>query len=187
MNKPQEFEFQPTLTGQSISLRPLRTDDFEALYTAASDPLVWALHPDPQRYQRDVFKPKFFDGALASGGAFAVVENASRKIIGSSRYYEWDPEKREVAIGFTFLSRDHWGGATNREMKRLMLDHAFRWAKVAWFHVGKNNLRSRGAMIKIGGALSHEGGREMNGVMHDYVYYKIEAPKLTSPTSRGKQ
>lgn len=103
------------------------------------------------------------------------MENASEKIIGSSRYYEWNPHSREVALGFTFLARSHWGGATNREMKKLMLDHAFKWARVAWFHVGKNNRRSRGAMGKIGGVLSHKGGRELNGVMHEYVYYKIDA------------
>jgi RimJ/RimL family protein N-acetyltransferase len=177
VNESAAFEFQPTLTGKTISLRPLHADDFEALYAAASDPLVWEQHPDPMRYQRDLFESRFFTGALACGGSFAVVENATGKIIGSSRYYEWQPVDREIAIGYTFLERSHWGGETNREMKRLMLDHAFKWAKVAWFHVGKNNRRSRGAMEKIGGILSHEGGREVNGVMHDYVYYKIEAPR----------
>lgn len=138
--------------------------------------MIWEQHPEPTRYQRQVFKSGFFAGALASGRAFVVIDNASAHIIGSSRYYDWNPAEREVAVGFTFLARSHWGGGTNREMKQLMLSHAFRWAKVVWFHVGKNNWRSRRAMEKIGGKLSHEASREHNGVVHDYVFFKIEAP-----------
>ena len=106
-----------------------------------------------------------------------VTDKASGEIIGTSRYYGWNPDQREVAIGFTFLVRSHWGGATNREMKQLMLSHAFRWAKVVWFHVGKSNWRSRRAMEKVGGKLSHEASREHNGVVQDYVFFKIEAPQ----------
>jgi len=171
-----QFDLQPTLIGPTISLRPLRADEFEPLYAAAADPLVWEQHPEPLRYQRPVFEG-FFAGALASGGALVVTDSATGKIIGSSRYYDWTPAAREVAIGFTFLARSHWGGATNREMKRLMLDHAFRWADVVWFHVGGNNWRSRRAMEKIGGTLSHEERRELNGAAHEYACYKIEAAR----------
>src|SRR3989338_1111357 len=171
-----QFDLQPTLSGATISLRPLTRDDFEGLYTAASDPLIWEQHPEPTRYQRQVFKD-FFAGALASAGALLVTEKKSGGIIGTSRYYEWDSNAREVAIGYTFLVRSHWGGATNLEMKQLMLDHAFHWAEVVWFHVGKNNWRSRRAMEKIGGKLSHEASREHNGVVHDTVYFKIEKPR----------
>jgi RimJ/RimL family protein N-acetyltransferase len=119
------FDLQPTLVGESILLRPLMADDFEALYAAASDPLIWEQHPEPLRYQRQVFE-EFFAGALASGGALLVIDKTSGEVIGTSRYYEWNPDQREVAIGYTFLVRSHWGGATNREMKQLMLGHAFR-------------------------------------------------------------
>jgi len=177
MNAAPQFDLQPTLIGQTISLRPLRAEDFELLYAAASDPLVWEQHPAPLRYQRQVFESGFFAGALASGGALVVTDNSTGTVVGSSRYYDWNPVETEVAIGFTFLARSHWGGATNREMKQLMLNHAFRWAKVVWFHVGKNNWRSRKAMEKIGATLSHEERKELNGVVHDYAYYKIELPR----------
>ena len=169
------FDLQPTLSGDKISLRPLTTDDFEPLYKAASDPLIWEQHPVPTRYQRQDFSD-FFEGALASAGALVITDNTSGELIGSSLYYEWNPDTREVAIGYTFLIRSRWGGVTNRELKQLMLDHAFRWAKAVWFHVGKNNWRSRRAMEKIGGKLSHEASREYKGVVHDYVYFKIEKP-----------
>lgn len=175
MKQFTDFDFQPTLVGESITLRPLTADDFEALYAAASDPLVWEQHPDPSRYQRDVFQKGFFASAVASGSAFVVIDNASRDVIGSSRYYEWDPLKQEVAIGYTFLARSHWGGKVNREMKQLMLDHAFRWARTAWFHVGVDNRRSRKAMEKIGGRFSHEEAKITNGIAYISAYYRIDA------------
>ena len=97
-------------------------------------------------------------------------------MIGSSRYYEWDPARREVAIGYTFLATSHWGGAVNRELKTLMLDHAFRWAKTVWFHIGSDNLRSRKATEKIGARLSHEGVKVIHGRDYPYAWYRIDAP-----------
>lgn len=173
--KMADTDQQPTLRGATLLLRPLCAADFDALYAVAADPLVWAQHPEPLRYQRDVFARNFFAGALASGSALVVIDTASGAVIGSSRYYDLDPARREVAIGYTFLARSHWGGASNREMKRLMLDHAFRWAEVVWFHVGSNNLRSRKAVEKIGARLDHEGHKEAGGVVHDYAFYRIDA------------
>ena len=184
MHDPAVFDFTPTLHGDTISLRPLTPEDFEAVHAAASDPLIWEQHPFPLRYRRDVFESSFWASAIESEGALVIVDNASGQVVGSSRFYEWNPEKREVAIGFTFLSRSHWGGATNRELKRLMLDHAFRWAGTVWFHVGSSNLRSRKAMEKIGGVFSHEEAKEIHGVVHVHAYYRIEAAKQpTSPQS----
>ena len=176
MDESLAFDLQPTLVGETISLRPLRAHDFEALYAVAADPLIWEQHPEPRRYQRPVFED-FFASGLASGGALVVTDGRSGDIVGSSRYYDWNPAERAVAIGYTFLARSHWGGVTNREMKQLMLDHACRWADVVWFHVGKTNWRSRRAMEKIGARVSHEAGRKSNGVVHDFVFYRIEAPR----------
>ncbi len=165
------------MIGSTISLRPLVAADFDALYAAAADPLIWEQHPDPLRYEREAFRSKFFDPAVACKMAYVVVENATGQLIGSSRYYEHDEAKCEIAIGFTFLVRSHWGGSTNREMKQLMLDHAFATGiERVWFHVGKSNMRSRKAMEKIGGQFSHEGIKEMGGMKIDYVFFKINKP-----------
>src|SRR5438034_6882672 len=143
------FDLQPSLTGTLIQLRPLELEDFPALFGASSDPLIWEQHPEPDRYKREVFQ-RFFDGAIASKGAFAVIELKSGRIIGSSRYYDYDPAQREVVVGFTFLERAFWGGSYNRELKSLMLDHAFRFVDRVLFQVGENNLRSQKALEKIG-------------------------------------
>ena len=144
-----KFDLQPTLTGNLIEIRPLVREDFDALFAAGSDPLIWEQHPENDRYQRPVFE-RFFEGAMESGGAFAVIERRSGRIIGSSRYHNLNPAESEVEIGFTFLERAFWGGAYNGELKSLMLQHAFRFVDRVVFVVGKNNVRSQKALQKIG-------------------------------------
>lgn len=56
-------------------------------------------------------------------------------------------------IGFSFTSRNYWGGIYNREIKHLLLTHIYQWADVVYFTVGAENFRSRKAMTKIGGIL----------------------------------
>jgi RimJ/RimL family protein N-acetyltransferase len=149
---------QPVLDGERLLLRPLKPDDWEALYAVASDPMVWELHPASDRWKEEVFRAYFAD-ALAQGGALAVIDRASGRIVGSSRMQAHDPaDGGSVEIGWTFLGRSHWGGEFNREMKRLMLAHALRFVERVDFRVGEHNLRSRRAMEKIGGRLTDRDG-----------------------------
>ncbi|HEX3483474.1 MAG TPA: GNAT family N-acetyltransferase [Micropepsaceae bacterium] len=141
---------QPTLIGESVLIRPLRGEDWPEMFAAASDPLIWEVHPARDRFKEAVFR-EFFDGAIASNSAFAFTERATGSIVGSSRYHGYDPEQSEIEIGWTFLVRKHWGGTTNREIKHLMLDHAFTLVDTVVFWVGESNFRSQRAMEKIGG------------------------------------
>jgi N-acetyltransferase len=143
------FDLQPHLKGKLIELRPLSPEDWDDLFAVASDPLIWEQHPESDRYKEDVFKV-FFKDALESGGAFVVIDTKSKRIIGSTRYHGYDPEKSEVEIGWTFLARKCWGGRYNREMKQLMLAHAFQFVENVVFYVGENNIRSQKATEKIG-------------------------------------
>src|SRR3954467_2808615 len=90
-----DFDLQPTLTGKLLELRPLKAADFEELFAAASDPLIWRQHPENTRYKKEVFQT-YFDGGIASGGAFVVRGRKSGKIIGSSRYSPLKPADIEV-------------------------------------------------------------------------------------------
>lgn len=169
-------DLQPTLTGERVLIRPLREDDWDEMFAVAADPLIWELHPVRDRYMEPVFR-EFFDGAIASKSAFAFVDRASGRIIGSSRYHGYDPETREIEIGWTFLSREFWGGSYNAEVKRLLLDHAFRFADVVVFIVGESNYRSQRAMEKIGGVRRAEVlQRELNGVTSTHVVFEIRKP-----------
>jgi RimJ/RimL family protein N-acetyltransferase len=149
-------DLQPTLEGGRLILRPLRPEDWDEMFAAAADPLIWAVHPERDRYQEPVFR-LFFDGGLACRSTLTILDKASGRIVGSSRYFDHDPALREIEIGWTFLTRDYWGGSFNREIKRLMLDHAFTFVDTVIFWVGEENLRSRRAMEKIGGILRPEG------------------------------
>lgn len=145
---------QPVLEGERLLLRPLQQGDWDALFAVASDPEIWAIHPQPNRWQEPVFR-EFFAAALERGGALVVIDRASGTVIGSSQYKPVDSANGGcVEIGWTYLARSHWGGATNREMKRLMLTHAFRYVARVEFRVGESNLRSWRAMEKIGGRLT---------------------------------
>ena len=143
------FELQPHLKGELIELRPLARDDWHELFAVASDPLIWEQHPERDRYKESVFRV-FFREALESGGAFVIIDRKTQQIIGSTRFYGYDPEKSEIEIGWTFLARKYWGGQYNAEMKRLLLDHAFKFVESVVFLVGENNIRSQRAMEKIG-------------------------------------
>ena len=167
------MELQPRLVGELLELRPVRPEDWNELFAAASDPLIWELHPSPDRYKEEIFR-NYFRGALDSGGALVAIDRASGKIVGSSRYHGYDENQSTIEIGFTFLARAYWGGKYNGEMKRLMLDHAFRFVESVTFRVGTQNLRSRRAVEKIGGVLT--GLTEMvdvNGTMVEHVVYRI--------------
>ena len=143
------FDLQPHLKGELIELRPLTAEDWEDLFAVASDPLIWEQHPENDRYKEEVFKI-FFKDALESGGAFVVTDTKDKQIIGSTRFHGYDPEKSEIEIGWTFLARKYWGGRYNREMKQLMLTHAFMFVESVMFFVGEDNIRSRIATEKIG-------------------------------------
>ena len=143
------FDLQPHLKGELIELRPLTPYDWGELFAVASDSLIWEQHPESDRYREDVFRV-FFKDALKSGGAFVVIDKQNQRIIGSTRFYGYDPEKSEIEIGWTFLTRKYWGGRYNREMKDLLLAHAFQFVENVVFFVGETNFRSQKAMEKIG-------------------------------------
>lgn len=157
------FDRQPVLVGALLELRPIRAGDFEALFQVAADPLIWQQHPEPNRYQKATFRA-FFEEALASGGALVALDRATGQIIGSSRYHGYDAERSVIEIGWSFLARAYWGGRYNGEMKRLMVEHAFRSVKRVIFIIGPDNHRSQRAVEKIGavraGTTTDARGRE---------------------------
>jgi RimJ/RimL family protein N-acetyltransferase len=170
------FDLQPRLVGELIELRPLAPEDWPALSSAASDPLIWEVHPVSDRWKEHVFR-EFFREGLACGGAFVVIDRATGQTIGSSRYSNYKPGESEIEIGSTFLARSHWGGIYNGEMKRLMLGHAFRFVDTVVFRIGTTNLRSRRAVEKIGAILTDR--REivnLHGRVIEHVVYALRAP-----------
>jgi len=180
-NRDETFELQPHLVGELIELRPLGPEDWENLFAVASDRLIWEQHPAHDRYQEEVFK-EFFREALESGGALVVIDRETRRIIGSSRYFGFDPGKSEIEIGWTFLARSVWGGKYNGELKRLMLDHAFKFVESVVFLIGLMNVRSQKAVEKIGGVLIGRREKTIQGKNLEQVVYQVKKATITSST-----
>ena len=98
---------QPVLEDGRILLRPLRAEDWDALFAVAADPLVWEQHPAHDRWQESVFRA-FFADALANKGALIAIDKADGAVIGSSRFQGLEEANGgSVEIGWTFLARSH--------------------------------------------------------------------------------
>ncbi|RYD34480.1 MAG: N-acetyltransferase [Verrucomicrobiaceae bacterium] len=172
-------DLQPSLEGELLTLRPLVPGDWEELFSAASDPLIWEQHPASDRYKEEVFRT-FFADALASRGALVALDRKTGKVIGSSRFAHH--EFGELEVGWTFLIRECWANGYNREMKRLMLEHAFRFVESVIFVIGPDNWRSRKAVEKIGGVLTDlTCPRTMRGEPVEHVVYRIARPPQLFP------
>lgn len=144
------MNLQPNhLSNRLIRLEPIQNSHFHELYAAASDPLIWEQHPNPNRYQKEVFE-SFFEGALASGGGFIVRNVDTGKVLGSTRFYDHKPLDNEIKIGYTFFSRDCWGKGINAQVKTLLLNYAFLYIEKVIFHIGAQNIRSQIAIEKLG-------------------------------------
>lgn len=143
------FNNQPFLENANLKLRPLAADDFEKLHKAANNPETWAGHPAKDRYEKEVFR-KYFDFLFSSGGTLIIEDRNSDRTIGCSRYYVSPDVPDMISIGFTFIDSDYWGGKINREIKSLMLEHAFKSFDEVWFHIDPTNIRSQKATAKLG-------------------------------------
>lgn len=149
------MNLQPILENESIQLLPLKEDDFEVLYKVASDPLIWEQHPNKDRYKREVFQI-FFEGAMASRGAFLILDKIKNEVIGSTRFYDWNESDKSILIGYTFYGRNYWGSTYNPQVKKLMLDYAFQFVAKVYFHIGALNIRSQKAIERLGAVKSRE-------------------------------
>ncbi len=174
------FDLQPRLRGELVILRPLRPDDFDGLCAVASDPLIWEQHPQPDRHKQAVFR-EFFRSGIESGGAFLVLYAKTGDAIGSTRFFQYREAESEIEIGGTFLARSRWGGAYNREMKQLLLRHAFQFVDTVVFLVGMENMRSQRAMEKIGAVRA---GTRIDNFGHERLLFKITSASFGDSSAK---
>ena len=55
-----------------------------------------------------------------------------------------------MRIGYTFIAPEYWGTGFNQQIKKLMLDYAFKYIDKVYFDIGVNNFRSKRAVEKLG-------------------------------------
>ena len=161
------IHLQTSFKNELIIAVPLQQTDFEPLFAAASDPLIWEQYPNKNRWQRTEFE-NYFKGAIESGGALLVKDAKTMEIIGCSRYYDFDIKKSSISIGYTFFVRSHWGTGHNYALKQLMLDHIFQYVNTVSFYIGAQNIRSQISLERFGAVKTGE----------EQVAYYGEAPKL---------
>jgi RimJ/RimL family protein N-acetyltransferase len=170
-----------TLRGKTVRLEPLRMEHAGALAHVGLDPSLWrwipvqVATPDEMRtyvataldeQQRGVSVP------------FAIVDQVSNQVIGSTRYANIEPAHRRLEIGWTWLTPSFQRTAANTEAKLMLLTHAFETlgAQRVEFKTDKLNDRSREAILRIGAAEEGIFRKHMimsTGRVRDTVYFSI--------------
>lgn len=177
MTDTSSLPAQPTLTGEHIVLRPLAASDRQALLDAAADGELWNLKVTVVPDERTV--DAYLDTALQGHAAgtvmpFAIVERASGRVIGSTRFWKIDRNNRKLEIGHTWLSASAQRTRANTEAKWLLLAYAFDTLQ---FTTDELNEKSRAAILRLGakqeGIVRHErimpDGRKRNSVRFSII------------------
>ena len=169
------------LQGSAVRLEPLTLRHLDALADVGLDPSLWVLaqHVIRTREAMDAY----VEEALAEqrGGTalpFATVEQASGRVVGSTRFANASHEHRRVEIGWTWIAPAWQRSAVNTEAKYLMLRHAFERmdARRVELKTSTLNERSRLAMRRLGateeGVLRQHMIRP-DGTNRDSVYFSV--------------
>lgn len=178
----ETISWQPVLENELVLLRPLERSDYEELYEAASDPLIWEQHPAYNRHEREEFD-SFFKDSLESGKSFVIIDKQTQKIIGSTRYYDYDPDNSSIKIGFTFLDRAHWGGTFNFSNKQLLIDYAFQFVDKVIFEIAEENIRSQKGTSRFGIEEVEHFMKDIGGKKYPYISYQV-TPQLWEQAKR---
>jgi len=142
------FDIQSILENDKTALCPLLEKDFEDLYEVAADPKIWEQHPNKDRWKKEVFKT-FFEGAIKSKGAFKIIDKTNGKLLGSTRFYDYNKQENSILIGYTFYSKQSWGKGINNSVKTIMLNYIFQFVSRVYFHIGEDNIRSQMAISRL--------------------------------------
>ena len=143
------------LRGRAATLEPLAAAHVPALAQAAADGELWRLwYTSIAPAERmDAYVTAALDMRERLGALpFAVRDNASGEIVGSTRYFNVEPAHRRLEIGHTWYAQRAQRSAINTECKLLLLTHAFETLhciavefRTHWF-----NFASRTAIARLG-------------------------------------
>jgi RimJ/RimL family protein N-acetyltransferase len=144
-----------TLEGRHVRLEPLRREHMAGLAAVGLDPELWRWIPTAVRTREEM--AAYIDTALQEQerGAslpFALIEKASGRVMGSTRYGNIERTHHRVEIGWTWVAKDWQRTAVNSEAKYLLLRHAFESLGCMRVELKTDSLneRSRAAILRIG-------------------------------------
>lgn len=142
------------LTGKFVELEPMDESHRDDLYSIAQDEAIWTYFPDSAMGKN--FN-SWFDKALMKSEsgrqlAFVVRRKRDHKIVGSTRYYDIEPEHRRLKVGYTWYITQAQGTAVNPESKLLLFTHAFEEININRIALTTDarNMHSRAAIKKLG-------------------------------------
>lgn len=141
-----------TLRGRLVVLEPVELRHEEQLWEAATeDRGIWRWMKADYSASRERFHA-YLAHAAPDEVAFATLEAATGRALGSTRFLAIREGDRVLEIGSTWLRPSAWGTGANVEAKLLMLEHAFeRWgAQRVELKSDARNWRSRAAMRALG-------------------------------------
>lgn len=169
------------LVGNTVELRPLRRDDRDALLQAALDGELWKLWftSVPSAETVDAYLDLAFKQLKAGASfPFTVIDRASGKVIGSTRYCNIEAPHQRAEIGYTWYARSFQRSAVNPECKYLLLTHAFEecGAVAMEFRTHFMNQPSRRAIEGLGAKLDgvlRNHRIEPDGAFRDTAVYSI--------------
>jgi len=147
------MDIKNKLENKNFILKLLNKNDFNVLYNIGKIKKIWEQHPENDRWKKEKFNIFFNKGIENKFGFYGIYNKSNSTLIGSTRYYSYSKKKKSIKIGFTFLTPEYWGSDTNLQIKTLMLGYAFNYVDNIYFDIGKNNIRSRKAIEKIGATL----------------------------------
>jgi RimJ/RimL family protein N-acetyltransferase len=167
------------LTGRLVRLEPLSPGHVPDLAEAGKDESIWRLMPYGPVTTVDAME-RFVRDALGrrSDLPFAVVDLASGRAVGSTRYLDVRPEHRALEIGGTWYAVACQRTGVNTECKSLLLRHAFEVMGCVrvQFKTDLRNERSQRAIERVGGMREGVLRRHMilpDGHRRDSAVYSI--------------
>ncbi|MEU1755325.1 GNAT family N-acetyltransferase [Micromonospora matsumotoense] len=184
------------LHGAHVLLEPLAPAHADGLFAATAEPEVWAHLGHPLPADPAAMRAVVAAALAARHGGERVpwVQRCARTgaVVGTTSYYEIDPERRSVAIGYTWLGRQWWRSGINTEAKLLLLGRAFETlgaVRVVW-HTDIRNTRSQAAIARLGA--TREGVLRMHrqrpdGSWRDTVQYAMTVDEWPNAQARLRE
>jgi N-acetyltransferase len=144
-----------TLEGRVVRLEPLSLSHHAQMCEAGLDFELWHWTTNNVRTPEDMrtyLEQALAEQARGTSLPFATIDQASGKVIGSTRYLNIDVTNLRVEIGATWLSKNWQRTAANTEAKYLMLRHAFEKFGCIRVELKTDSLnhRSREAILRLG-------------------------------------
>jgi RimJ/RimL family protein N-acetyltransferase len=166
-----------------VRLVPLGLEHEAGLAAAAADGELWNLRvtsvPEPDQ-TRAYIEAALRGRAEGHRFAFAVLDAASGRVLGSSSYHDIVPAVERLEIGYTWYARSVQRSAVNTTCKLLLMRHAFETlgARLVGWRTDNFNFASQRAIERLGakkdGVLRHHALRR-DGTVRDTVMYSLAA------------